>query len=72
MTKKQHIRSHIYLEPNLYRVTLRHQNGKISAHESRAESMFLAVRGNDRQSQVVSVERIDLSTGEVLGGFYTE
>jgi hypothetical protein len=30
------------------------------------------VQGRDEQCELVKVERIDPSTGEVLGGFYNE
>ncbi len=42
----------------------------MSDHETKAASMRLAVQAQDESSQFVKVERIDPSTGEVLGGFY--
>jgi hypothetical protein len=57
---------------NLYRVTVRDQEGKISARETRATSLVLSVQDLDEQSDIVKVERIHPSTGEVLGGFYNE
>ena len=57
---------------NLYRITVRDQDGKVSDRETTAASLFLAVQDQDEQSAVVKVERIHPSTGEVLGGFYNE
>jgi hypothetical protein len=57
---------------NLYRITVRGKDGRISDHEIEAPSLHLAVQGQDEHSKVVKVERIDASTGEVLGGFYNE
>lgn len=57
---------------NLYRITVRDQDGKISDHETKAASLFSAVDDLDGQGAVVKVERINPSTGEVLSGFYNE
>jgi hypothetical protein len=57
---------------NHYRITVRDQDGRISDHETKAVSLFLAAQDRVEQSAVVSVERIDPVTGEVLGGFYNE
>jgi hypothetical protein len=57
---------------NLYRITVRDQNGKMSDHETKAASMRLAIQREYEPSELVKVERIDPSTGEVLGGFYNE
>jgi hypothetical protein len=57
---------------NLYRITVRHQDGKISDHEIKAKSLRLAVQREYEPSELVKVERIDPSTGEVLGGLYNE
>jgi hypothetical protein len=55
---------------NLYRITVRNQDGNISAYETDGESLELVLQGQDEQSDVVKVERIDRETKEVLGGFY--
>ena len=57
---------------NLYRITVRDQEGKIFDRETRAASLALSVQDLDQQSQIVKVERIHPSTGEVLGGLYNE
>ena len=59
---------------NLYRITVRHQDGTISNRRAKAPSLRLAVHvhGLDKHSEVVKVERIHPCTGEVLGGFYNE
>jgi len=57
---------------NLYRITLRSRDGKVSDRETKAASMFSAVEDLDGQSEVVKVERINPTTGEVLGGYYNE
>src|SRR3984885_519479 len=58
------------LNPNLYRITVRDREGRISSRETRAASLYLAVQGQDMQLEVVKVERIHPITGKVLGGFY--
>src|SRR6202046_766230 len=60
------------LNPNLYRITVRDREGRISSRETRAASLYLAVQGQDMQFEVVKVERIHPITGKVLGGFYNE
>jgi hypothetical protein len=60
------------LNPNLYRITVRDREGRISSCETRAASLYLAVQGQDVQCEIVKVERIHLTTGKVLGGFYNE
>ena len=60
------------LNPNLYRITVRDREGRISSSETRAASLYLAVQGQDVQFEVVKVERIHPITGKVLGGFYNE
>ena len=57
---------------NLYRITVRVKDGKLSDRETRAVCLFSAVEDLDGKSEVVKVERINASTGEVLGGFYNE
>jgi hypothetical protein len=57
---------------NLYRVTVRDQDGDISDHETKAVCLFSAVEDLDGKSEVVKVERIHPATGEVLGGYYSE
>jgi hypothetical protein len=60
------------LDPNLYRITVRGREGKISSRETRAASLYLAVQSQDVHFEVVKVERIHPITGKVLGGFYNE
>ena len=57
---------------NLYRITVRDKDSKLSDRETMAASLFLAVEDQVEQSAIVSVERIHPSTGKVLGGFYNE
>jgi len=59
---------------NVYRVTVRHQDGTISFRKMKAPSLRLAVHvhGLDEHSEVVKVERINASNGEVFGGLYDE
>jgi hypothetical protein len=64
--------TYFLLNPNLYRITVRDQAGTIFWRESRAASLFLSVRNLDEQSEVVKIERIDPSSGAVLGGLYLE
>ena len=53
---------------------MRHQDGTISDRKTKAPSLRLAVHvhGLDKHSEVVKVERINPSTGELLGGSYNE
>jgi hypothetical protein len=60
------------LNPNLYRITVRDREGRISSSETRAASLYLAVQDQDVQCEIVKVERIHPITGKVLGGFYNE
>jgi hypothetical protein len=60
------------LNPNLYRITVRDREGRISSSETRAPSLYLAVQGQDVQNEIVKVERLHPITGKVLGGFYNE
>jgi hypothetical protein len=59
---------------NLYRVTVRHQDGTVSDRKTKAPSLRLAlhVHGLDEHSEVVKVERINASNREVFGGLYNE
>jgi hypothetical protein len=57
---------------NLYRITVRDQEGKISDHETKAASLALSVEDLEEQCEIIKIERIHPSTGEVLGGFYNE
>ena len=54
---------------NLYRITVRKEDGKLSVQETEAANLQLVLESHE-QSDVVKVERIDRETGEVLGGFY--
>lgn len=57
---------------HLYRITVRDKDGRISHREVQAPSLHLAVEGQDEHFEIVKVERIHPSTGEVLGGYYNE
>ena len=59
------------MKPNLYRITVRDQEGKVFSREIRAASLSLAL-GRDEKREVIKVERIHPITGKVLGGFYNE
>ena len=54
---------------NLYRITVRSQDERISEQQMTAESLCLALRGYAVQIDVVEAERIDPVTGEVLVKF---
>jgi hypothetical protein len=64
--------TYFLLNPNLYRITVRDRAGIISSHERRAASLFLSAQDLDEQSQIINIERIDPSSGDVLGGLYLE
>ena len=64
--------TYFLLNPNLYRVTVRDPAGRISSRERRAASLFLSAQDLDEQSEIVKIERIDPSSGKVLGGLYLE
>jgi hypothetical protein len=55
---------------NLYRITVREEDGKLSVHETEGESLQLVLQSQDERSDVVKIERIDRKTGQVIGGFY--
>jgi hypothetical protein len=57
---------------NLYWITVRGQDGKISDQEIEATSMHLAGQDHDEQSEVLKAECIDPLNGEVLYEFYNE
>ena len=57
---------------NLYRVTLRDQNGGMTNHQIEAASLHLAAQAQDKRFEVVKAERIDPISGEVLYEFYNE
>jgi hypothetical protein len=57
---------------NLYRITFRDEDGKMSDRQTEAESLHLAVKRPDELFEVVKIERIHPTTGEVLGGYYNE
>ena len=63
--------TYFLMKPNLYRITVRDQEGKVFSREIRAASLSLALQG-DEKCEVVKVERIHPITGKVLGGFYNE
>jgi hypothetical protein len=64
--------TYFLLNPNLYRITVRDQAGTISSRERRAASLFLSAQDLDEESEIVKIERIDPSSGKVLGGVYLE
>jgi hypothetical protein len=64
--------TYFLLHPNLYRITVRDQAGRLSSHERRAASLYLSAQDLDEQSEIVKIERIDPFTGDVLGGLYLE
>ena len=64
--------TYFLLNPNLYRITVRDQAGTISSRERRAASLFLSAQDLDEHSDIVKIERIDPSSGKVLGGLYLE
>ena len=57
---------------NLYRVTLRDENGGMTNHQIEAASLHLAAQAQDKRFEVVKAERIDPISGEVLYEFYNE
>jgi hypothetical protein len=57
---------------NAYRITVREEDGELTQRETEAASLHMAVERADELYEVVKIERIDRSTGEVLGGFYNE
>jgi hypothetical protein len=64
--------TYFLLHPNLYRITMRDQAGTISSSERRAASVLLSAQDVDEQSEIIKIERIDPSSGGVLGGLYLE
>jgi hypothetical protein len=50
---------------NLYRITVRGQDGTISEHETEAENLELAVQGEDERLELLNVERINPLNGNV-------
>jgi hypothetical protein len=53
-------------EMHLYNITVRDEDGTISAQQATAPSLRLAARGRDARLELLRVQRIDPSTGEVL------
>ena len=64
--------TYFLMNPNLFRITVRDQEGKVFSRERRAASLNLALTGRDEKNEVIKVERIHPITGKVLGGFYNE
>jgi hypothetical protein len=64
--------AYFLFNPNLYRITVRDQEGAISSREIRAASLSLALKDRDEKYEVIKAERIHPLTGKVLGGFYKE
>jgi hypothetical protein len=56
---------------NLYRITLRHEDGTISDYQMNAMSVSPALVVSDDHSKVLKVERIDPLTGKVLASYYS-
>jgi hypothetical protein len=61
-----------YRKLNLYRITVRDQEGKISDLERRAASMVQSVQDLDEQLEVVKIERLHPHTGKVIGALYID
>jgi hypothetical protein len=57
---------------NLYRLTVRDADGKISDFQKIAASLHFAVQDLDRQLKLVKAEQIDPFTGQVLGELFGE
>jgi hypothetical protein len=72
MRQRRRAASRLFAESEPYRITVRDQAGTIFSRERRAASLFLSAQGLEEQSEIVKIERIDRSTGEVLGGLYLE
>lgn len=51
---------------HLYRITVRNEDGTISAEETEATDLRVAAKINDQNFELMVVERIDPSTGEVV------
>src|ERR1700745_2401167 len=58
--------TYFLMKPNLYRITVRDQEGKVFRREIRAASLSLALQGGDEKCEFVKVERIHPITGEVV------
>jgi hypothetical protein len=56
---------------NLYRITVRSQDGTISDQQMNATSVRPALVVSDDHSAVLKVEQIDPVTGEVLASHYS-
>ena len=50
--------TYLSLNPNLYRITVRDQEGRIFSRETRAPSLSLALKGRDEKNEVIKAERI--------------
>jgi hypothetical protein len=57
---------------NAYRITVRDEDGKLSQRETEAASLHMAIERADELYDVVKIEHIDWSTGELLSGFYNK
>jgi hypothetical protein len=57
---------------NLYRLTFRDKDGNISVCDTSAPNMQAAAPAQSDTLNLVKIERLHPSTGEVLGGFYNE
>lgn len=57
---------------NLYRITIRDKDGKRTEFEKWSTRIRLVVEDYRGTSELLKVERIDPTTGAVMGGFYNE
>jgi hypothetical protein len=57
---------------NLYRITLRDKDGKISHREAEAASLHLALDGPDELYEIVKIKRTRRLTRKVRGGIYND
>ena len=56
---------------NVYKITLRNEDGTISEQQMNATSVRLALVVSDDHSKLLKVEQIDPVTGEVLNSHYS-
>ena len=58
---------------NVYRITVRDEDGELSQCETEAAGLHvIQLMCTLNSHDVVKIERIDRSTGEVIGGSYNE
>jgi hypothetical protein len=56
---------------NVYRITARDQDGKVSERETEAASLHRAVEGTDEVYEIVKVDHSSLNRGRYLVDFTT-